>query len=66
MTKQIKETKTFNLLNKMQQTMTLKKGPVEEIRLGCTMSKLKSFDFWIKTCSPRDLVRNIVEEINKQ
>lgn len=46
--------------------MTLKKGPVEEIRLGCTMSKLKSFDFWIKTCSPRDLVRNIVEEINKQ
>lgn len=62
-TSQIKETEAFKSLTKMQQVMLLKKTSLEEIRLGLAMTKLKSFSFWIKTCTPREAIKIVVEEL---
>lgn len=60
---QLKKTKTFKSLSKFQQLLILKKSSIESIRLGLKMSELKSLDFWIKTCKPREITKKIVEEL---
>jgi hypothetical protein len=59
----IKETKVYKSLNHIQKVMFLKKINIKRIELGITMSKLRSFDFWVQTTKPNSKTESVVREL---
>ena len=60
---QIELTSHFKTLENVKKLLIVKKPSILSIDLGVTMSKLKSFDYWVEKTSPRYDVRCIVEEL---
>jgi hypothetical protein len=59
----IKETKLYKSLGHIQRVMLFKKVNLDAIELGVNMSKLKSFDFWVKTTTPHSRIKSVVREL---
>ncbi len=61
--KKIRETEAFKSLDKVKKIVFLSKNNIELIRHGHKMSCMTSFENWVKVCSPKNTVHDIVKEL---
>jgi len=62
---QIKSTKHYKNLSVLRKVFIIKRKALRDINLGCNMSKLTTFENWLKVCSPAPDTKIIVKELLK-